>query len=79
MLKKFIAVAVLAVPFIASASQLPDYPFIHASGNGLVLVAPDVGEVDFEILSQQDDPEAARCSGGKSAMRATMPRRSITT
>lgn len=60
MLKKFIAVAVLAVPFIASASQLPDYPFIHASGNGLVYVAPDVGEVDFEILSQQDDPEAAR-------------------
>lgn len=60
MLKKFIAVAVLAVPFIAAASQLPDYPFIHASGNGFVYVAPDVGEVDFEILSQQDDPEAAR-------------------
>jgi uncharacterized protein YggE len=60
MLKKIIAVAVLAVPFIASASQLPDYPFIHASGNGLVYVAPDVGEVDFEISGQQDDPEAAR-------------------
>jgi uncharacterized protein YggE len=60
MLKKFIAVATLAFPFIASASQLPDYPFIHASGTGLVYVAPDVGEVDFEILSQQDDPEAAR-------------------
>lgn len=60
MLKKFIAVAALAVPFIASASQLPDYPFIHASGNGMVYVAPDVGEVDFEISGQQDDPEAAR-------------------
>lgn len=60
MLKKIIAVAVLAVPFIASASQLPDYPFIHASGNGMMYVAPDVGEVDFEISGQQDDPEAAR-------------------
>lgn len=39
---------------------MPDYPFIHASGNGLVYVAPDVGEVDFEISGQQDDPEAAR-------------------
>ncbi|HEU4376020.1 MAG TPA: SIMPL domain-containing protein [Telluria sp.] len=60
MLKKIIAVAVLAVPCIASASQLPDYPFIHASGNGMVYVAPDVGEVDFEISAQQEDPEAAR-------------------
>jgi uncharacterized protein YggE len=60
MLKKLIAIAVLAAPFIASASQLPDYPFIHASGNSLIRVAPDVGEVDFEITGEQDDPEAAR-------------------
>lgn len=60
MLKKLIAVAVVTVPFLASASQLPDYPFIHASGNGFVYVAPDVGEIDFEISVPQEEPEAAR-------------------
>jgi uncharacterized protein YggE len=61
MLKKIIAVAALVlVPFAASASQLPDYPFIHASGNGWVYVAPDVGEIDFEISAYHADPEAAR-------------------
>lgn len=60
MLKKLILTAVLVVPFIASASQLPDYPFIHASGNGFMYVAPDTGEVDFEISANQADPDAAR-------------------
>ena len=61
MLKKIIAVAALVlVPLVASASQLPDYPFIHASGNGLVRVAPDVGEIDFEISAHEADPDAAR-------------------
>jgi uncharacterized protein YggE len=60
MLKKLIAVAVLPVPILAAASQLPDYPFIHASGNGFVYVAPDVGEIDFEISAPQEDPELAR-------------------
>jgi uncharacterized protein YggE len=61
MLKKIVVAAALVfVPFAASASQLPDYPFIHASGNGVVYVAPDVGEIDFEISAHQADPEAAR-------------------
>lgn len=60
MLKKFILAAALVVPFIASASQLPDYPFIHSSGNGFMYVAPDIGEIDFEISAYQGDPEAAR-------------------
>lgn len=60
MLKKFILAAALVAPFIASASQLPDYPFVHASGNGFMYVAPDIGEIDFEISAYQADPEAAR-------------------
>lgn len=60
MLKKFILAASLVVPLTASASQLPDYPFIHASGNGFMYVAPDIGEIDFEISAHQADPEAAR-------------------
>ena len=61
MLKKIVAAAALVtVSFLASASQLPDYPFIHASGNGFAFVAPDVGEIDFDISAHNVDPEAAR-------------------
>jgi uncharacterized protein YggE len=61
MLKKFAAVSVLMfLSNCASASQLPDYPFIHASGSGFVYVAPDVGEIDFEISTHDPEPEAAR-------------------
>lgn len=61
MLKKFIAaVTIMLSSLAASASQLPDYPFIHAGGTGLVYVAPDVGEIDFEISAHHAEPEAAR-------------------
>jgi uncharacterized protein YggE len=61
MLKKFIVGAAMAlVTFAASASQLPEYPFIHASGNGFLYVPPDVGEIDFEISAHDADPAAAR-------------------
>jgi uncharacterized protein YggE len=61
MLKKVIAAAALVlVPFTAQASQLPDYPFIHASASGSVYVAPDVGEIDFEVSAHDPEPEAAR-------------------
>jgi uncharacterized protein YggE len=61
MLKKLVAVAALVLsPFLASASQLPDYPFIHASGSGFVYVPPDVGEIDFEVSAHHAEPEAAR-------------------
>ena len=43
----------------ASASQLPDYPFIHAVGNAYIFVAPNLGELDFEINVPEVDPEAS--------------------
>ena len=63
MLKKIVAVAALVfalLPCHTSASQLPDYPFIHTSGSGLVRVAPDVGEIIFDISAYHDEPETAR-------------------
>ncbi|MDB5934327.1 MAG: hypothetical protein JWQ01_1671 [Massilia sp.] len=61
MLKRLIAIAIVVLlPFAASASQLPDYPFIHATGNGWRYVAPDVGEIDFEIWGGHANPESAR-------------------
>lgn len=47
-----------AVP--ATAAEFPDYPFIHISGTGFAYVAPDLGEIDFEISLFDAEPEAAR-------------------
>lgn len=47
-----------AVP--ATAAEFPDYPFIHTSGTGFAYVAPDLGEIDFEISLFDAEPEAAR-------------------
>jgi uncharacterized protein len=59
--KKIACLAILAAaPLFAGASDLPDYPFIHASGVGFAYVIPDIGELDFEILAVDADPEAAR-------------------
>jgi uncharacterized protein len=61
MLKQILAVGMLVLaPLGAGASQLPDYPFIHASGSASVNVMPDIGEIDFEISASDADPELAR-------------------
>lgn len=61
MLKKFIALAALLLaPLAACASQLPDYPFIHMTGNAQLYVRPDTGAFDFEIVAADPDPAVAR-------------------
>ena len=61
MLKKLAVLAMFASSAtLASASQLPDHPFIHASGTAATYVAPDIGEIDFEVSAYDPDPEAAR-------------------
>jgi uncharacterized protein YggE len=61
MLKKILALAALLLaPLAASASQLPDYPFIHMAGTAKLYVAPDIGAIDFEIIAVDADPAAAR-------------------
>ncbi|MBJ7312273.1 SIMPL domain-containing protein [Rugamonas sp. CCM 8940] len=65
MFKQFVkqcAVAGLMVgsPLLAQASQLPDYPFVHASGTAFVHVVPTRGEVDFDVSADDAEPEAAR-------------------
>ncbi len=60
MLKKLILSSLLAVtPFIASAAELPSYPFIHADGTGMIAIMPDKGEIDFEITARDADPALA--------------------
>jgi uncharacterized protein YggE len=61
MFKKFALIAMFAcVPVVTTAADLPEYPFVHASGTGFAYVMPDIGEVDFEILAHDADPEVAR-------------------
>ncbi|SEO00942.1 Uncharacterized conserved protein YggE, contains kinase-interacting SIMPL domain [Duganella sp. CF517] len=62
MLKKFaLALALLpALPLgAAHAADLPAYPFIHVSGEGFVMLPPDIGEIDFDVSAFDADPAVA--------------------
>ena len=55
-------IAVLALTLLASvahASDLPAYPFVHTSGSANINVVPDIGEIDLELTSANQDAEAA--------------------
>jgi uncharacterized protein YggE len=47
------------LPFAAQASNLPDYPFIHTTGEGFAMIVPDMGEIDFDITVFNADPALA--------------------
>lgn len=55
-----LALALTAALLPATAAEFPDYPFIHTSGSGYANVAPDLGEIDFEIVAFDPSPELAR-------------------
>jgi uncharacterized protein YggE len=62
MLKKIALVLALLPalsPLAVRAADLPTYPFIHVSGEGFVMVAPDMGEIDFDVSAFDADPAAA--------------------
>lgn len=44
----------------AGASSVPDYPFVHVTGNSFQAVVPDLASLDFEIVAPDADPAAAR-------------------
>lgn len=56
---KSLVLAVALLPFAARASNLPDYPFIHTTGEGFAMIVPDMGEIDFDITIFNADPAAA--------------------
>jgi uncharacterized protein YggE len=62
MLKKFalaLALSSALSPIAVRAADLPTYPFIHVSGEGFVMVAPDMGEIDFDVSAFDADPAVA--------------------
>lgn len=60
MLRKIVATFVLfATTFAVNAADLPGYPFIHVNAAASLHVTPDIGEIDFEIVSTDADLDAA--------------------
>ena len=57
---KTLTFALTLTAFGASASTLPDYPFVHANGEANTYFIPDQGAIDFEILAYNPDPALAR-------------------
>jgi len=51
--------ALALLPLALQASNLPEYPFIHTTGEGFAMIAPDMGEIDFDITAFNADPAAA--------------------
>ncbi|MFZ6801899.1 SIMPL domain-containing protein [Undibacterium sp. Di24W] len=55
--KKILAIFCLVLSSVTFASSLPAFPFIHATGEALLVVRPDVGEIDFELTELTSDPQ----------------------
>ena len=51
---------VFLAPGQAGAAEFPDYAFIHTGGAGATYVAPDLGDIDFEVSVFNPDPVLAR-------------------
>ncbi len=63
----------------AAASNLPEYPFAHVTGSARSYVAPDIGEIDFEIIINNASPEVAQTLMEErvAAVRAVLAEQSI--
>lgn len=61
MLKPFAALlaSLLLATIPVRAADLPTYPFIHVTASAVLHVMPDTGEIDFEIVSTDPDPDSA--------------------
>lgn len=57
------AAAALTLPAApALASSIPAYPFAHVNGSSYRVEMPDIASIDFQIVAEGNDPEAARAT-----------------
>ncbi len=55
------AAAVLTLPAApAVASSIPDYPFVHVTGDTFRVELPDIAALDFQVVAANTDAAAAR-------------------
>lgn len=57
--KSFVVFSMLMFSLSSFASDLPNYPFIHSTGYAYINVAPDHGEIAFELSVIDADPARA--------------------
>ena len=57
--RRLLSIVFACLPVCALASDLPSYPFIHATGTAYSFVTPDLGEIDFDVSVFDPSPEAA--------------------
>lgn len=57
LLKSICSLLCIVLTNFALASSLPNYPFIHATGEASLSLRPDIGEIDFELTELSADPE----------------------
>jgi uncharacterized protein len=61
--KPFSAIALTLACACAQASPVPDYPFVTATGKAEIWLKPDIGEIQFEINTQDQKSETAAAVG----------------
>lgn len=59
MFRRCLAVLLLSTASMACAADLPAYPFLHVDATGYTVAPPDIGQIDFEIVSVHADPAEA--------------------
>lgn len=57
LLKSICSLLCIVLTNLALASSLPNYPFIHATGEATLSLRPDIGEIDFELTEFSVDPK----------------------
>ena len=57
--RRLLSIVFACLPVSVLASDLPSYPFIHATGTAFSFVLPDLGEIDFDVSVFDPSPEAA--------------------
>ena len=57
--RRLLSIVFACLPVSVLASELPSYPFIHATGTAFSFVLPDLGEIDFDVSVFDPSPEAA--------------------
>ena len=57
--RRLLSIVFACLPVSALASDLPSYPFIHATGTAYSFIMPDLGEIDFDVSVYDPVPEVA--------------------
>lgn len=57
MQKRYLLLSLFLLASTAFASSLPSYPFIHVNGRAAIVLAPNVGEIDFELTELSENPQ----------------------